>query len=144
MYSVSVAGVVTNESGQVLLQRRADNGEWQIPGGVLERDESTMAGLTREICEETGIRVTVERLSGVYRHTKRNIVAMVFKCYSMDTKVSLSSESTDVGWFDPQAAMDVVPVVFKERISDALSGEPPIVREHDGSAWLSPGSCSST
>ena len=32
---VSVAGVVLDAAGRILLIRRRDNGEWQIPGGVL-------------------------------------------------------------------------------------------------------------
>lgn len=35
-HSVSVAGIVVNDHGQVLVIQRADNGHWEPPGGVLE------------------------------------------------------------------------------------------------------------
>ena len=39
-HSVSVAGVVIDENGRTLVIQRRDNGQWEPPGGVLERDES--------------------------------------------------------------------------------------------------------
>lgn len=54
-HSVSVAAVITDDEGRTLLIRRADTGEWQIPGGVLERGETIHDGLRREVLEETGL-----------------------------------------------------------------------------------------
>ncbi|MCX4959139.1 NUDIX domain-containing protein [Streptomyces virginiae] len=41
--------------------RRADNGAWEPPGGILERDERPEEGVLREVAEETGIAVEVEQ-----------------------------------------------------------------------------------
>ncbi|MFE1885628.1 NUDIX hydrolase, partial [Streptomyces diastatochromogenes] len=40
LHSVSVAGVVVREDGRLLAIRRADNGTWELPGGILELDET--------------------------------------------------------------------------------------------------------
>lgn len=56
-HSVSVAGVVVNDRGEVLLIQRRDNGHWEPPGGVLEFGESIRDGLRREVREETGLDV---------------------------------------------------------------------------------------
>jgi 8-oxo-dGTP diphosphatase len=56
---VGVAGVVFSD-GDVLLIRRGREpslGAWSLPGGVLEVGETTAEGVTREIFEETGVRV---------------------------------------------------------------------------------------
>ncbi len=66
---VSVAGIVVNDAGQVLVIRRRDNGQWEPPGGVLELDEFFEQGVRREIKEETGIPVEVEQLTGVCTRT---------------------------------------------------------------------------
>lgn len=66
-HSVSVAGVIVDDEQRALIVRRRDNGEWQIPGGVLEVYEDVYAGLRREVYEETGLRVEPLRLSGVYK-----------------------------------------------------------------------------
>lgn len=38
-HSVSAGGAVIREDGRLLAIRRADNGEWALPGGVVELDE---------------------------------------------------------------------------------------------------------
>lgn len=46
--------------GMLLVQNRRRNGriDWSTPGGVIDAGESLTEGLTREVLEETGIRVT--------------------------------------------------------------------------------------
>lgn len=44
-----------NEKGQILLEKRKDNGLYCLPGGAIELGESVEEGLRREIKEETGI-----------------------------------------------------------------------------------------
>ena len=63
-HSVSVSAVVIDDDGQVLVAQRRDNGKWQLPGGVLELDESIHQGVRREVLEETGVLVEPERLNG--------------------------------------------------------------------------------
>ena len=68
-HSVSVAAVVVDHDGRVLVARRRDNGRWEPPGGVLELDESIPEGLRREVYEETGLTVYPDALTGVYKKT---------------------------------------------------------------------------
>jgi len=77
-HSVSVAGIVVNDAGQILVIQRRDNGHWEPPGGVLELDEQFEEGVRREVREETGVNITVERLTGVYKNLTAGVVALVF------------------------------------------------------------------
>src|SRR4051794_30773934 len=77
-HSVSVAAAIRNGDGHFLAIRRADDGAWQPPGGILELDESIEAGLTREVEEETGVRVEPLALTGVYKNMRRGVIALVF------------------------------------------------------------------
>lgn len=79
-HSVSVAGVVVDDHGRALLIQRRDNGHWEAPGGVLERDEDIITGLRREVRKETGLEVTPTTLAGVYKNMPRGIIALVFRC----------------------------------------------------------------
>jgi 8-oxo-dGTP diphosphatase len=79
LHSVSVAAVITNDSGEVLIIQRRDNGQWEPPGGVLELGESVEAGLRRESREECGIELDQARLTGVYKNMARGIIALVFR-----------------------------------------------------------------
>src|SRR5262245_29689492 len=48
---------VFNERGEILLQKRADNGFWSMPGGAVDPGESVAQGVLREVGEESGLRV---------------------------------------------------------------------------------------
>ncbi|MET7382318.1 NUDIX domain-containing protein [Streptomyces sp. NPDC005526] len=132
LHSVSVAGVVVREDGRLLAMRRADNGTWELPGGVLELDETPEAGVAREVLEETGIHVEVDELTGVYKNTTRGIVALVFRCKPSGGTERTSSESTAVAWLTPEEVSECMSEVFAIRLLDALDGNGPHVRSHDG------------
>ncbi|WP_327680903.1 NUDIX domain-containing protein [Kitasatospora sp. NBC_00458] len=133
LHSVSVAGVVVRDDGRVLAIRRADNGTWEPPGGVLELTEALEDGVRREVFEETGIRVGVERLTGVYKNVSRGIVALVFRCRPEGGAERLSDESTAVGWLTPSEASGRMAEVYAVRVLDALRDDDvPAVRAHDG------------
>lgn len=135
MHSVSVAAVVSREDGKVLVIRRADTGEWQIPGGVLERGEQLEAGVAREVLEETGIHVEVQTLTGVYHHLLRHVVALVYRCAPIGGIVTVSEESSEVCWLDADAAASRMQPVFAVRVRDALAGGIHS-RSHDGEFLL--------
>ena len=63
-----------DEHGRILLTRRADNGQWCLPGGGMEPGESAAEACEREVLEETGLSVRVRRLVGVYSHSDQLIV----------------------------------------------------------------------
>ena len=130
-HSVSVAGVVINSTGQVLVIRRRDNGHWEPPGGVLELDESFDDGVRREVLEETGVHVTVDRITGVYKNVQRGIVALVFRCTPLSEPDGHSAEAASVRWADPAEVPNLMDPAYAVRVTDAFS-EPTSVRMHDG------------
>ncbi|MFI8346545.1 NUDIX hydrolase [Streptomyces sp. NPDC085596] len=139
LHSVSVAGVVVREDGRLLAIRRADNGAWQLPGGILELDETPEAGVAREVLEETGIHVEVDELTGVYKNLPRGIVALVFRCKPSGGIERTSSESTAVSWITPDEVSERMSEVFAVRLLDALDGNGPHVRSHDGKRLIPAG-----
>lgn len=136
IFSVSAA-TVTLDEGRVLLIRRADNGQWQIPGGVVELGEQPPAAAARETLEETGIEVSVGDCTGVYTNVARGICAFVFRAAPVSGTVSTSAETTEVGWFTAAEAMGMVSEVFRPRIADALHAAGTVTfRGHDGQSML--------
>lgn len=138
-HHVSVAGVVVDADGRVLVIRRRDTGEWQIPGGVLEPAEPIDAGLVREVEEETGIRVRPDRLTGVYKNVVREVVSLVYLCMPVGGVARTSEESSAVDWVELAHARELLDDMFWLRVSDALSDEVH-TRTHDGNQLLEPSS----
>jgi len=66
-YNIGVGGAVMRD-GRLLLVRRASRhgkGNWQLPGGYIEPDETIEQAVVREVLEETGVTAEVEGLLGV-------------------------------------------------------------------------------
>ncbi|MER5874442.1 NUDIX domain-containing protein [Streptomyces sp. NPDC001910] len=124
------------EDGRLLVIRRAENGTWELPGGVLELDETPEAGVAREVFEETGIHVEVNQLTGVYKNTTRGVVDLVFRCKPSGSTERTSSESTAVDWLTPEEVSERMAELFAIRLLDALDGNGPHVRSHDGKSLI--------
>ena len=66
--------VIRDERGHVLLIRRSDNGEWGMPAGSMELDESVYDSLKREVKEETGLDVLAATLIAVHSEPRFDFV----------------------------------------------------------------------
>ncbi|MQA15704.1 MAG: NUDIX domain-containing protein [Pseudonocardiaceae bacterium] len=130
-HSVSVAGIVINDAGQVLVIRRRDNGHWEPPGGVLELGEQFEDGVRREVREETGLNVHVDRLTGVYKNLTAGVVALVFRCHPLSTPDPNSAEAVAVRWADPTEIATMMDPAYAVRVIDAF-GDSTVTRAHDG------------
>jgi 8-oxo-dGTP diphosphatase len=131
-HSVSVAAVITDDAGRVLVVQRRDDGAWQIPGGVLELGESIPAGVRREVEEETGLLVEPDRLTGVYKNLRRGVVALVFRARVVGGAARPTDESAAVDWWLPDRVTAEMAETFAVRVLDALDTGDVAVRLHDG------------
>jgi ADP-ribose pyrophosphatase YjhB (NUDIX family) len=68
------SAAILDEYGRILLTRRADNGQWCLPGGGMEAGESAAEACEREVLEETGLSVCVKRLVGIYSHSDQLVI----------------------------------------------------------------------
>src|SRR3954453_7558944 len=117
-HSVSVAAAIVDDEGRFLAIRRADNGAWEPPGGVLELDESIEAGLIREVEEETGLQVEPTALTGVYKNIRRGIVALVFRCQVLGATARSTPETLEMQWLTRAQLADRMPEAYRVRLTD--------------------------
>lgn len=70
---VGVNVVARTPDGRILLIRRGDTGEWALPGGTVEWDETLRSTVPRELLEEAGVEdVDAGFLLGVYSAPERD------------------------------------------------------------------------
>ncbi|WP_432044472.1 NUDIX hydrolase [Streptomyces asiaticus] len=131
---MSVAGVIVDDAGRALLIKRRDNGKWEPPGGVLEREETIPDALQREVLEETGVKIALPAtLTGVYKNMTGLIVSMVFRCEALDGTPTTGAETRALRWATRDEVTELADEAYAIRILDALDNtSPPAVRAHDG------------
>ncbi|MDH3212861.1 MAG: NUDIX domain-containing protein [Myxococcales bacterium] len=126
--------VVRSERG-VLLSVRRDLHGWELPGGNAQPGERGEEALRREVREETGVEVVVERWVGDYRRTGfAPHTARVYACRPVGGTLRPSAETPVVRWFDPGAPPSTLFPWYRVPLADALAEHPePVLRhEHQG------------
>lgn len=109
----SVTVLVFDDRGRLLLVRHRDIGRWVAPGGMVEPDESPADAALREMREETGCRVRLREIVGVFggpafrvRYENRDEVSYVMTVYRAEieegTPAPNGQETTAVGFFLPE------------------------------------------
>jgi len=135
-HSVSAGAAVIREDGRVLAIRRADNGEWAPPGGIVELDEDPRDTVRREVLEETGVTVEPGQLTGVYKNMRLGVVSLVFRCRPLSGTAHPTEEATQVEWLDRNQITERMTSAFAIRLTDALDAGEPYVRIHNGRELL--------
>jgi 8-oxo-dGTP pyrophosphatase MutT (NUDIX family) len=104
------AVVITDPAGRVLFRRRAyPPFDWVLPGGNAEAGESPVETALREVREEMGLRVQLDRMTGVYYqqdHRAGEFIHFVFaSAIADDTRIQPDpNEVAEYGFFPPIAS----------------------------------------
>jgi 8-oxo-dGTP pyrophosphatase MutT (NUDIX family) len=131
---VVLQGVI-RDGNRVLLSVRADLRGWELPGGNPHPGEDDEAAVRREILEETGLEVTVERHVADYlRSGFRPHTARIFECRAIGGTLRASPETPHVAWFDHDRVPDTLFPWYRGPLVDAFADLPSPVerREHQG------------
>jgi 8-oxo-dGTP pyrophosphatase MutT (NUDIX family) len=109
---VAVAVIVRDSEGRVLLIQRSDNGYWALPGGAQDIGESVAQAAIREVEEETGVRIEVAGISGIYSDPHHVIAyddgevrqefSLCLRGRAIGGSIRTSDESIKVEWVDPK------------------------------------------
>ncbi len=132
----TVAQAVVLQGDQVLLIKRTSPRVWELPGGGIEEGETPAAAIAREVREETGVQVRVERELGVYQRLGfRPHDGIVFVCTPVGGALAAGEETLAARFFPiTRLPLGLLPW-YREVIRDALQPPaPPRVRRR----WLGP------
>ncbi|AIQ34694.1 hypothetical protein R50345_08765 [Paenibacillus sp. FSL R5-0345] len=105
----AASAIVVNDVGEVLMHKRTDNLLWSLPGGAMDFGENIEQTIIREVKEETGFDVIVNKLIGTYtdpdhiiQYTNgevRQQFSLCFECKIIGGNLTVSSESHEVSFF---------------------------------------------
>ena len=131
---IAAAAVILDADRRVLLVKHSYGRlNWEVPGGAAERDETPTETALREVREETGLLVTVERLTGIYyehQGPEREALHFVFLCRVMDDTARpypACDEITACSYWAPDALPRPISDFTVRRIQDAFTEPGPLL-----------------
>jgi 8-oxo-dGTP diphosphatase len=105
-------GVVAERDGAILLTRRNHEpklGAWSFPSGYVDAYEDVQQAAVRETWEETGIRIRIKRLLGVYQEPDSRVIFLAFAAVAEPGEPVPGDECFEVRFFPPE---DLPPPAF--------------------------------
>jgi 8-oxo-dGTP diphosphatase len=112
---VAVGALIEADGHLLLVQRNHDPGygRWAFPSGFVDAGEVLEEAAAREVLEETGVEVTIERLIGAWSEPSSAVVFLAYAGSVTGGEAVAGDEALAVDWFP----------------LDAL---PPLAFSHDG------------
>jgi len=113
----AASAVVTNERGEILMQRRVDSNFSALPGGTMDFGETIVQTAEREVREETGLDVRVDGIVGTFSDPRhiieysdgevRQQFNICFHARLLGGELRSSNESTEVRWIPREELKDL-------------------------------------
>ena len=107
-------------SRHVLLVKARDKNNWQLPGGRIEPGESPVDAVVREVKEETGLRASVERLTGRYRREDGSVVR-VYAARARGKLAGAREEILEQRWVRIRDAKEMVGSSTRRRLVEGVA-----------------------
>lgn len=105
---LGVECAVLNDDGHLLLSRRGDLNVWNLPGGRVDAGERLEQAAVREVREETGVIVQIERAVGLYYLSGWKRLNVAYAGWSLGGELLPQTlETTANTFFDPDQLPDM-------------------------------------
>jgi ADP-ribose pyrophosphatase YjhB (NUDIX family) len=134
----AVVAVLRDDAGHVLLcQQSCGHQVWQLPGGRIRPGESPVHAVVRDVLTETGLRIDVVDLIGLYQLTGHtcgadvpDVLMHVFRARVTEggAVVNEPGRIRRVSWYDPDDLPEPLSPTTRAAVGDALSGLSGVLR----------------
>jgi 8-oxo-dGTP diphosphatase len=136
MFNLGAFAIILDEDKRVLLCHRTDYDLWNLPGGGVETNESPWEAVVREVKEEVGLDVKVEKILGLYNKPSRNNLVFSFLCKKIGGNLTLTEEADKIDWFHLSEIPNNIPDKQKERIFDYFQKENVVMKNQIGQSFV--------
>lgn len=128
--TLGAQGCIFNDDGDVLLVRHTYRPGWHFPGGGVDRHESTLAALKRELDEEVGVAVLeAPSLYGLYAHGPTfpgdHIALFIVRSWQQAHVPTPNREIAEQRFFAVTALPDNINPPTARRIAEIIEGRQP-------------------
>ncbi|MCX6671592.1 MAG: NUDIX hydrolase [Euryarchaeota archaeon] len=130
--ALTVDGILIEDGSILLIQRKHPpfQAKWALPGGFVEYGEKTEDALIREMFEETGLKIKIRALLGVYsdphRDPRGHTVTVAYLIERVDGSLNAGDDAMSAKFFKtnelPELAFDHANIVkdASQRISHGV------------------------
>ena len=126
--TLGVRVVATDPRGRVMLVKHTYLAGWWLPGGGVDRGETTPDAAVRELREETGlVATTPPRLVSIHSNERffrgDHVLVFAVNAFTVSQRTS-HGEIAEVGWFDPADLPEDAHRSTRVRLAEIFGGAP--------------------
>jgi 8-oxo-dGTP pyrophosphatase MutT (NUDIX family) len=128
--TLGVRAIVRSDDGKFLLVRHTYTPGWHFPGGGVERGESSVSAVGKELLQETGLKLRgLPVLHGVFHNhgvsQRDHVLAYVCNVTGSVASIPPSPEIAEIGYFDLENLPDGTDPGTIRRMEEVVDCIPP-------------------
>ncbi|QHE52679.1 NUDIX hydrolase [Pontibacillus sp. HMF3514] len=125
---IAVSAYITNGEGDALLVKTHNRSDtWESPGGQVEEGEALDKAVYREVFEETGVKINVLGITGIYYNATKHLMSVVFKANVDSGLLNIQPEEIKEAAFVPLSEENINEYItrphMKSRTLDAMNAD---------------------